>query len=201
MRRSSMGALVAMAAILGPAVARADSGTEARLREALRSAAAQVRALESEKAQWQSADAEQKQALEALRKQLVEAQRRPAARAPDRSAADLKECQAEQLSSAADAAKLRDDLAQCESSAREAAAARAQQEERAKVASAEAAALAEQRKACEAKNARMFEIAKSVLDQLWKSGAGEPLLGLKRVEVENFAQDAEDKLLETKVKP
>lgn len=191
------------AAALGAREARAaDSGTEARLREALRSATAQLRALENERAQWQATDAGQKHELEAVRKQLAEAQKRPAPKGADRSAAELKDCRAEQSTVAAAAAKLREDVAQCESAAAQAAsAARARDEERAKSVGAEIAALVDQRKACEAKNAKMFEIAKGIIDQLWKGGGGEPLLGLKRVEVENFAQDAEDRLLEAKVKP
>lgn len=180
----------------------AETGAEARLRDALRSATSQLRALENERARWQATEAEQRQELEALRRQLAEAQKRPAPRAPNRCAAELRECQSDQTIYAAAAAKLRDDVGQCEASvARGEAAARARDEERARSAGKEIAALDDQRKACEAKNAQMFGIAKEMLDRLWKGGAGEPFLGLKRVEAENFAQDAEDRLLEAKVKP
>jgi chromosome segregation ATPase len=190
-------------AALGAREAKAaETGAEARLRDALRSATSQLRALENERARWQATEAEQRQELEALRRQLAEAQKRPVPRAPNRCAAELKECQSDQTMLAAAAAKLRDDVSQCEASAaRGEAAARARDEERARSAGKEIAELVEQRKACEAKNARMFWVAKEILDRLWKGGAGEPLLGLKRVEVENYAQDAEDRLLEAKVKP
>jgi hypothetical protein len=197
----------AVATAMGSGAARAaDSGTEARLREALRSATSQLRALEDERAKWQASDAEQKRELESLRNQLAAAPKAPPpSRASGRCLEDLQSCQVEQVEHAATAAKLKESLARCEVAARDAAAAAHSQDEteqaRVKAAAADMASLTERGRSCETKNARMYRVAKEILDQLWKSGGGEPILGLKRVEVENFAQDAEDKLLEAKVKP
>jgi hypothetical protein len=60
--------------------------------------------------------------------------------------------------------------------------------------------------ACEAKNTKLYGVGKSILDWLNKAGPGtalaarEPFLGLKRVELENTAQDYEDKLLEQRIR-
>jgi hypothetical protein len=197
----------AFAAAMSSSAARAaDSGTEARLREALRSATAQVRALEDERAKWQASDAEQKEELESLRKQVAAVPKAPPpSRASARCLDDLQSCQVEQVEQAAATAKLKETIGECERAARDAAASAHAQDEkeqaRIKAETAETALLTERAKACEAKNARMYQVAKEILAQLWKNGGGEPILGLKRVEVENFAQDAEDKLLEARVKP
>ncbi len=198
----------AVAAAMGSSAARAaDSGTEARLREALRSATAQLRALEDDRAKWQASDAEQKKELESLRKQVAAAPKAPPpSRASARCLDNLQTCQVEQIEQAAAAAKLRESVVECERKARDSAeSARTRDEkEQARVQAATAAqvsTLTEHARACEAKNSRMYQVAKEILDRLWKTSGGDPILGLKRVEAENFAQDAEDKLLEAKVKP
>ncbi len=189
----------------GPARA-ADSGAESRLREALRSTSAQVRALEDERAQWQVTDAQQKREIESLKSQLAAVPKETqASKEGMQCSAQLKRLRAEQSERASATAKLEESLTHCEAAAFDTAAlVRAREEQAAKQVkevAPEVAGLTERLKDCEGKNHRMFQVAKEILDQMWKNGAGEPILGLKRVEMENFAQDAEDKLLEAKVKP
>src|SRR5262249_31629387 len=74
MRARLIVSLSFLAAVLGPATARsAESQSEARLREALRSTTSQWRALEDERARWQATDTEQKKEIESLKAQLAAA--------------------------------------------------------------------------------------------------------------------------------
>lgn len=181
-----------------PAVTRADASTEARLREALRSATARAQSAEDEKARLQASEA-------ALRKEVEELRKRPATGgAGDRRAAELQRRLAEQDEAAA---KARAALARCEAAQEEAASrARAAEVDRDRT-SAEAKALQGRLAAADARNARMYRIGREVLDWIDELGPGaayearEPLLGLKRVELENVSQDYRDKLLEQKARP
>jgi hypothetical protein len=199
---------VAVLAVLGVRAAQAvESPSEARLREALRSAAAQVRALEDERAQWQLTQDQQKREIDSLKRQL-QAGAMDAKTKKGSSQCDtrLTRCQAERFEQTAAAAKLEESLTHCEAAALDATIAVKAREEQAdsrtkQKAALELTALAERAGVCEAKNAKLFEVAREILAQLSTSCPGEPVLGLKRVEIENFAQEAEDKLLEAKVKP
>jgi chromosome segregation ATPase len=194
------------AAAARPAVARAaDSGNESRLRDALRSATAQVRTLEDERATLQARQAALQKEVEALRDQVAAAKRAAAQwGAQSGKVAGLKA----QLGEEADArAKLAASLAKCEAAAQATSSSvRAEEAERARVEN-EVASLKERLAQTEARNARMYQVGKDILDWLDKLGFGaalaarEPFLGLKRVELENTAQDFEDKLLAHKVKP
>ncbi len=190
-----------IATALCPAMAGADSAGETRLREALRSATTQLRALEDERGTWQAKEAELRKELESLRKHLASAKQTPAS---GRSLTELKQRLAEQNEANA---KLTDSLAQCQNAGRDAAEnARAKEDQRARLAG-EVTSLSERLDRTEAKNARMYKVGKDIIDWLSNVGMGaallarEPFLGLKRVELENLAQDYEDKLLEQKVKP
>lgn len=195
--------LTASTALRPGAAEAADAAGESRLREALRSATAQLQALEDERAGWRAKETQSQKEVESLRKQLAAA-RQAAGKGGGRQLGDLNQRLAEQAEAAAKATQ---SLAQCQNTARDAAeTARAKEEERARLA-VQAATLAERGAACEAKNARMYAVGKDVIDWLSNVGvvaalaAREPFLGLKRVELENAAQDYEDKLLEQKVKP
>lgn len=198
MRRSDWW-LLAVLALSPLAAGAADTSGEARLREALRAASAQVRELTDARSRLEASEARLKQQVEALQKQLAQAPK--AAPAPRGAGPELRRCLADQ---AAATARLEASAAQAEAAARDAAEARAlaaQAEARAATAGTEQAALAEGARACAAKNARMYEVARSLLEQVWKDRSGEPLLGLGRVQLENFVQDAEDRLLDARVKP
>jgi len=204
MRPTSVVLLVCIAMACPPA--RADSAGETRLREALRSTTSQLRSLEDERAKWQVKEGELQKDLEVLRKQL--ATRPAAAKGGDRKVAELDRRLAEQTeaTSALKTAngKLTESLAQCENTARDASdTARSKEDERIQLAK-QVSSLTERLSAAGTKNARMYNIGKELVD--WVSNinvesAVEPLVGVKRVELENAAQDYEDKLLEQKVKP
>ncbi len=195
--------LGAVAALL-PLHAKADAAVEARLRDALRAATAQVRALEDERAAGQAREASLKKELETLRMQpKTAAACRPADRS-DRELADLRRRLAEQSESAE---KLSQGLDQCQAAEREGAeAARRKEDERGRLAG-ETAALHERLVVVEAKNERLYQLGKEIIEWLADMGVGaalaarEPFLGLRRVELENVAQNFEDMLLEQKVKP
>ncbi len=187
--------LAAVTALL-PLAARGDAASEARLRDALRAATTQLRALEDERATWQAKEASSRKEMEALRAQARSA---AASRSGQRESSELKERLAERSEAASKASEA---LALCEAARAEAA--RAGEDERSRL-SAQAASLSERLAAAEAKNERMYRVAKDVIDWLSRVGVGaalaarEPVLGLKRVELENAAQDHEDRLLEQRI--
>lgn len=190
------------AAALGPAPARSAESNENRLREALRSASAQVATLEDERARLQAADAAQKKEIESLKTQLATASRKARAPAPS---PELTLKLAEQTEANQ---KLAADLRQCQAAASDASeAARSKEAERAKLA-AQAGQLTQRATACEGKNARIYQLTHEVLAQCEKMGFAdtllaplEPLTGLRRVKLENLSQDFQDRLLEQKVNP
>jgi chromosome segregation ATPase len=180
---------------LSPRAGRAEAATEARLRDALRQATAQLRAAEDERAAVTEREAALKKELEQARTQAKAA---AGSRSAEREVSDLKRQLAAETAASG---KLSTSLAQCQAAARDGAdAARAKDEERAR-ATSDAAALRERLTAAEAKNERMYMVGKEVIEWLSQKGVGsalaarEPFLGLKRVELENAAQDYEDKLL------
>jgi len=198
-RSSALLGAVAVALVAGPSGAgSAENPTETRLREALRSAQTQLRALEDERAKWQETEAELRKELEAAKKEVAPA---PKHGPSERAVWLLNRRIAEQESAAAG---LKESLAKCESASREASsAARLSDAERARL-KAEAAALGARLAASERKNEKMFAIAKEIIDWVSNIGArveSEPVLGLRRVELENIAQDYDDKLLEERVRP
>lgn len=180
-------------AALHPASARADAATETRLREALRATTAQLRTLEDERAKWQANEGLQKE-VESLRKDLAAAKQSQA-----KGGAGLNRKLAEQAEANV---KLAESLKQCLATSQEATTAlTAKEEERARLA-AESTSLSQRLSASEIRNLRMYKVGKSIIDWLNNLGvaaaigAREPFLGIKRVELENIAQDYEDKLLE-----
>jgi predicted nucleic acid-binding Zn-ribbon protein len=197
----------ALAALL-PAPASAQSATEARLREALRTTTTQLRAAEDDRARLQASEAALKTELEAARAQLATARKPEAPKVSRRELDELngKLAQAtRQLAEQSEAAKkLSDSLARCEASSQDTARAKDEQEKRLQ---GEVGSLGGRVAALEAKNARMYQVGKDIIDWLSRKGFGaalaarEPFLGLKRVELENTAQDYEDKLLEQKARP
>lgn len=206
MRTTSPLIVVAALAVLAPAAARADGAGEARLREALRTATTQLRALEDERARWQATEAEQRKEIEKLRAQLATAAKRPApvVKRDDPEVEELKQLRQRLADQEGSATKLSSSLAQCQAGEKTAAeAARDGEGERARL-TADVAILRERLAATEARNTRLYGLGKEMLDWISREGvyeASEPLLGLKRVELENVAQNYEDKLLEARSKP
>ncbi len=176
-----------------PDTARPDAATEAKLRDALRSTTAQLRTLEDERATWQGKEAELKKEMAALQSQAKGAAR---PRTSEREVEELRRKLAGQSEESAKGAKA---LAQCEATREDAA--RASEQERGKLAAQEAK-LAERLAAAEAKNERIYQVGKEILDWLAREGVGgEPFLGLRRVRLENAAQAYEDLLIDQRLKP
>jgi chromosome segregation ATPase len=190
--------VVVSAAALRPGAARADAATETKLRDALRAATAQARTLEDDKARLQASEA-------ALRKEVEELRKRPIPKdGADRKVAELQRRIGEQIEATS---RLKGSLEKCEADSRGAAGAvRAAEQERARLAT-EGTAQQARLAAGDARNVRMYQVAREVLDWIDRLGPGEayeardPFLGLKRVELENVAQDYRDRLLEQKARP
>lgn len=197
MRLLRLSSVVALALMI-PATARADQEGD-RLREALRTATAQARAAEDQRAALQAKLTSAEQERDRLRKQneAYRAQVKEAEQAYRQAVKDFNERLAE-----------RDDsLEKWKTAYAEAASvARAKDAERAKF-EAETTALKASTKALEAKNVRLGKIANEVvskyeaMDPFEKVLDHDPVFGLKRVEHQNAAQDFRDKILEQKAKP
>jgi hypothetical protein len=190
--------LVGVVGTLLPTVARDDPGSDARLRDALRAATLQVRTLEDERSTWQAREAALKKELDGLRAQ----QKSEGAKAGD--VAVQRRRLAEQVEANT---RLSEEISRCQAAARvDAETARTREEERARLAGREAG-LAERLAAAEARNERLYRINKQIIDWLGQMGVGgalaarEPFLGLRRVELENLAQDYEDQALKERIKP
>jgi hypothetical protein len=201
-RKSERILLLASVALLLPRLARADGAAEARLRDALRSATAQVRTLEDEVATSKSKEAALQKEIEALRAHSRVPP--PPPQHSDREVAELRRQLAEQNAANRN---LIESAVKCQAASRERAeASRACEEERAKLAP-QVSGCAERLANAEAKNERLFGVGKGILDWLSKVGVGaaiaarEPFLGVKRVELENAAQDWEDALHAQRLRP
>jgi chromosome segregation ATPase len=201
-RQSVVLAFIAAAAALGPVSALAQSAAEAKLRDALRSATAQLRTLEDEKAAWKTKEAALEKELEALR-----AQPKTVVAPPKRSDREVAEVKKQLADQTAATQRVMVALAKCQEDFGErAAAVRSCEDERGRLAP-ESAHLHEKLAAAEAKNERLFRVGKDIIDWLNEKGMGaalaarEPFLGRKRVQLENEAQNWEDRLVEQRVKP
>jgi chromosome segregation ATPase len=197
MRLLRLSTIVALALTL-PSIAHADQEGD-RLREALRSATAQARAAEDQRAALQAKLTAAEQERERLRKQneTYRAQLKETEQAYRQAVKDFNERLAE-----------RDDsLEKWKVAYGEAAGvARAKDADRAKF-EAEATAFKASTKACEAKNVQLVKTANEVvtkyeaMDPFEKVLDHDPVFGLKRVEHQNAAQDYRDKILDQKAKP
>jgi chromosome segregation ATPase len=187
-----------LAAVMCCGGARADTETD-RLREALRSAVAQSRQMEDQRAALQAkvADAEREKA--ALKTQL------------DAAKAQAKELEKQQREAVDEFNKRlteRDETLEKWKSAYEEAAtvARTKDAERAKF-EGEANAYKASTKSCQAKNVQLIGAGREILKRYRSLTIGdtlvatEPVIGVGRVNVQNFLQDSSDKLLEQKATP
>jgi chromosome segregation ATPase len=197
MRHLAIVIFVALAVGL-PAVAHAQSETD-RLREALRSVTTQLRASEDQRAALQAKQAEGERERDRLQKQsdAFKAQLKDAEQANQQAVDEFNQRLAE-----------RDATLEKWKSAYEEAAnvARAKDAERAKF-EGEATAFKASTKACEAKNLQLFKASDEMLTKFKTMNLGEflaahePMVGIKRVELQNLLQDYRDKILDQKVKP
>lgn len=202
-----MRALLLLLALLAAFPAAAQTDQEARLREALRRATADLRALQDGQARLQAEAAEARAQRDRLQGQfdaqaarLAELEARPAGPTPEQEAelAALREAAA-QLQ--AQNVQLVQTLQQWQAAHAEAAnVARTKEAERA----AWQAAFTRARDgigACEAKNAQLLAAANEILGlyetpefRTLVTRSGEPLLGIWRVRLENIVQEHEDRI-------
>jgi chromosome segregation ATPase len=192
--------IVVLVALLlaSPTAVRAQSETD-RLREALRSATAQLRSLEDQRAALQAKQAVAERDRDRLQKEndAFKAQVKDAEQAYQKAIEDFNQRLAE-----------RDETLEKWKGAYEDAAnvARTKDAERAKL-EGEAAALKASSRSCEAKNAQLFKASNEMLtyfksmNLLDAIAVREPAFGIKRVELQNALQDFRDKILDQKVKP
>jgi chromosome segregation ATPase len=176
--------------------AHADAESD-KLREALRSATAQTRSLEDQRSALQAkvADAEREKA--ALRSQVAAAK------------AQVKEVEKTHREAVDEFNQRLEDrnqtLEKWKGAYEEAATvARTKDAERAKF-EGEATAYKASTKSCVAKNAQLMKVGRELLRRYEGVSFGdiavinEPLIGARRVEIQNILQDYDDKLLEQKV--
>jgi chromosome segregation ATPase len=199
--RSAALLLCVAVSTLRPAAALAESPTEARLRDALRTTTAQLRAADDDRARLQASEAALKNELESLRGKVAAAN---GGGTSPRELRDLKAKLAEATGKVEEQTEanrqLTGTLAQCQGAAQDATRDRDDLHGAIK-------SLEERLEAAEAKNARMYGVGKEIIEWLSRKGFGsalaarEPFLGLKRVQLENAAQDYEDKLLDQRIKP
>ena len=197
MRVLRLSSTAALAWVISTA-AHADQESDRR-REALRSATAQARTAEDQRAAVQAKLTAAEQERDRLRKQneAYRAQVKEAEQAYRQAVKDFNERIAE-----------RDDsLEKWKAAYGEAASvARTKDAERTRF-EGEATTWKASAKACEAKNVRLVKIADDVvkqyerMDPLEKVLDHDPVFGLKRVEHQNAAQDFRDKIIEQKAKP
>lgn len=206
MLRNSLPVAVILAmSIVGAAVAADD--TEMRLRDALRQAITQQRSMEDELVRLRAKSAETEKIVAALRAQVPANGEKSAQPVPDKAVLDRMEAEFNRrLAAQNDAlAKAGETLGKWKAAYQDAAnMARSKESERAQLA-AQLEGLTQRATTCEAKNAALFNVGKEILERLKNVSvadaisAHEPFVGLKSVEMQNLAQEAEDKLLDQKV--
>jgi len=184
--------------VLAPASAFAQSETD-RLREALRSATAQVRALEDQRAVLQAKQVEADRDREKLKtqNQNLRAQVKEAEQAYRQAVKDFNDRIGE-----------RDQvLDQWKTQYGEAATVVRTKEAALAKATSEAASFKASNKACEAKNVELVRLSEGIvarykeMNPFEKILDHEPVFGLKRVDHQNEVQDYQDKIISQKAKP
>lgn len=198
MRAPTFCLVLSLAALASHTATAADADGD-RLREALRSAITQQRALEDQRAAMQAKLTEAESARAKLQGQI------DAAKAEVKQVAKQHREAVEEFNQRiAD----RDQTLEKWKAAYEEAAdvARAKDAERAKF-QAQATATKASLKSCSAKNAELAKVGRELLNHYESANfadlalASEPLGGLRRVEIQNLLQDYTDKILDQKVTP
>jgi chromosome segregation ATPase len=198
MRIQHFSVALALVAFMSAGGARADTETD-KLREALRSAAAQTRQLEDQRTALQAKVADAEKEKVALKAQV------DAAKAEARQ---IEKQNREAIDEFNKRLAERDETLEKWKSAYEEAAtvARSKDAERAKF-EGEANTYKASLKSCQAKNSQMFKAGNELLHQYRALTVGdaivarEPVLGLRRVEIQNKLQDTSDKILDQKATP
>jgi chromosome segregation ATPase len=197
MRHSSI-LIACLVAGLAPSLARADTEVD-RLRDALRGATAQTRALEDQRTALQAKLAEADREKANLKLQVDASKARAAQVEKEyRQAVQDFNARLEERNQTLD--KWKDAYEEA------ATVARTKDTERAKFES-ESKAYQASTKACTTKNVALVKVGRELLDRYANLSIGEmivarePVLALRRVEIQNLLQDYRDKVLEQKVQP
>jgi chromosome segregation ATPase len=199
-------ALSVLVLCLAAMPATAQDTPEGRLRDLLRRTTAELRATQDSQSALQAALDQEKQTTANLQKQLDEltARQTQAAR-PSLSEDQLARLRAE---TQARTATLEAGLKQWQDAYQKAADVARAKDQESRIATAQSAEWQRQASLCGAANTRLERVANDILHlyqtQSFRSlliGSYEPLLGLKKVELENTIQDYEDKLLDQKYRP
>ena len=204
-------ALAVLLLVTATGPAWADEAAETRLRDALRQATIQVRTLEDSQAVLQAKQSDLEKERDALRQQVEALSKGPKGGDPEAARAQGEAMAAEfnrRLAAENEqAAHLNETLEKWKAAYNQAAeVARAKEAERAKLA-AETEGLDKRATSCEAKNVELFKVGNEILDHLKDvdvaeaMAAHEPFFGIKKVELQNLAQDYQDKLLDQKAGP
>jgi chromosome segregation ATPase len=195
--------------LLGCAQAMAQDTPEARLRELLRRTTADLRASQDSQATLQGSLEQEKQKTAALQKQLDDLTARAAeAVKPSLSEEEIARLQAESREAQARVTVLETALKQWRDAYQKAAEFARAKDAESKIATARATEGERRAGVCSAANTKLLGVANDIL-HLYQSqdfrsvllSSYEPLLGLKKVELENTIQDYEDKILGQKYRP
>jgi hypothetical protein len=200
--------LVLALACTAPGLAHADDATETQLRAALQQATSQIADLENQVANLQAAQAPDTAMIEALKAQVQTLQKNgpaPAASAKaPHAAADDKALASLRRQLAAENAALATSQSAYQTAS---AAADAKTAANAQLTSA-LAARDQTINACDAKNAILFKLGNQILDAYGHKddvfnviANHEPFIGLKRVQLQNAVQDAQQTMLDNQIAP
>jgi hypothetical protein len=199
-------AVPVFALLLACAPAAAQDTTEARLREMLRRTASDLRAAQDSQAAMQAKLDQETQINDTLRKQVDALTARAAEPAkPPISDAEIARMQADLREAQARAAALEAGLKEWQDAYRSAADLARAKDLESKTFLSRAGDSDRQASICAAANAKLIGVANDILhlyrSQSFRSlllGSYEPVLGLKKVELENTIQDYEDKISDRK---
>jgi chromosome segregation ATPase len=198
MRKNAFVFASVLAAIAVSSGAHAQSETD-RLREALRGATAQVRALEDQRTSLQAQNAEVTRARDALKSEVDSAKAQA-----KKSEADYRQAVREFNDRLEDRNQALEKWKDAYTEA--ATVARTKDGERAKF-EAESKTYKASTKACTLKNKELVKVGRELLTRyegvtfIDTAIASEPLVALRRVEIQNLLQDYGDKVLNQKVDP
>ena len=201
--------LALIAVLLGTLPALAQESPEARLRDLLRKTGAELRAAQDGQSALQASLDQEKQKSAALQKQLDDLNAHPPEPAkPSMSEEDIARLQADLGQSKAQLQEMRTGLKQWQDAYQKAAEIARAKDAESKTASMRASESARQADVCMATNTKLIDVANDILHlyrgQNFRSlllSSYEPVLGLKKVELENTIQDYEDKILDQKYIP
>lgn len=206
-----LAAAAATLLVAWPAAAQTD--LETKLRDALRAATAQVRALEDERATLIAKQSQLESELKSLKEQgpptaanqaVVAQYERVFAEREQAYKTAVDEFNTRLQEEHDQALRIQESAQKWKSAYDEAAAAlKAKESERASLAG-QVATSGEQLERCQTQNQELFKLSSEILERYRNVGVSdviatrEPFLGLKRVELENLMQDDEDRLLDNR---